>query len=113
DIPTTLATLATAANLATVDTVVDAIKVVTDRQAASIIEGTCSGTPTTTTTVSDVTITVDEQFNGRIITFRDDTTTTALQGQQTDITDSTASGDIITFTALATAPVSGDTFDIM
>lgn len=95
-----------------VDAVVDAIKVVTDRQAASIINGTASGTPTTTTMVSDITITVDDQFNGRIITFRDDTTTTALQGQQTDITGSAQATDTFTFTEIATAPVSGDIFDI-
>ena len=74
--------------------------------------GTASGTPTTTTMVSDITVTVDDQFNGRIITFDDDTTTTALRGQSTDITACTASSNTLTFTATTTAPVSGDTFTI-
>ena len=74
--------------------------------------GTASGTPTTTTMISDVAVTVDNQFNGRIITFDDDTTTAALQKQSTDITATTASTNTLTFTALTTAPVSGDTFTI-
>ncbi len=98
------------ATITTVDAVADAIKVVTDRIDKAILTGTASGTPTTTAMVSDITITADDQFNGRIITFDDDTTTTALQGQQTDITGSTASSDTFTFTALTTAAASGDTF---
>jgi hypothetical protein len=76
------------------------------------LTGTASGTPTTTTMVSDIGVTVDDQFNGRIITFDDDTTTAALREQSTDITGCTASSNTLTFTALTTAPVSGDTFVI-
>ena len=42
-----------------------------------------------------------------------DTTTTALRGQSTDITaSSAASNPLLTFTALTTAPANGDTFSI-
>lgn len=74
--------------------------------------GTASGTPTTTTMISNVGITVDDQFNGRIITFNDDTTTANLRGQSTDITACTAASNTLTFTALTTAPISSDTFVI-
>ncbi len=74
--------------------------------------GTASGTPTTTTMVSDISVTVDDQFNGRIITFDDDTSTAALRKQSTDITACTAASNTLTFTALTSAPSSGDTFTI-
>jgi hypothetical protein len=75
--------------------------------------GTASGTPTTTTMVSDVGVTVDDQFKGRTIIFDNDTTTAALQGQATNITACTASTNTLTFTDLTTAPASGDTFQIV
>jgi hypothetical protein len=56
---------------------------------------------------------VADQFMGRMITFSDDTTTTALRGQSTDITASTASATpTLTVTPLTTAAVTGDTFSI-
>lgn len=55
-----------------------------------------------------------DQFKGRILVFDNDTTTTALRGQATDITASSAAGlPLLTFTALTTAPSSGDTFSIL
>lgn len=75
--------------------------------------GTASGTPTTTTMVSNIGVTVDDQFNGRTILFASDTTTAALRKQGTDITACTAATNTLTFTALTTAPVSGDTFVIV
>lgn len=102
------AALATAANLATVDTNVDAIKAVTDQQGKAVAEGTVGTGSTTTTIVSGLT-TVADQYNGKIITFLDDTTTAALRNQSTDITDTDASGNL-TVTALTDAPVNGDTF---
>lgn len=75
--------------------------------------GAATGTPTTTTMVSNINIDVDGQFNGRIIIFDDDTTTLGLRGQATDITASTAATNTLTFTALTNAPVSGDTFIII
>ncbi len=74
--------------------------------------GVASGTPTIGTMISDITVTVDDQFKGRIITFDDDTTTAALRRQSTDITASTAATNTLIFTNLTTAPVSGDTFVI-
>jgi len=54
-----------------------------------------------------------DQFKGRIITFDADTTTTALRGQSTDITASSAAATpTFTVTALTTSPVSGDTFSM-
>lgn len=97
-----------------------AVKAVTDRMArsaATMVAGTASGTPTTTTMTAavDVVPTVANQFKSRLVIFARDTTTTALRGQVTDITASTAPGSgsvSLTFTALTTAPVAGDTFVI-
>lgn len=108
--------LATAANLATVDTVVDAIKVVTDAQANIVGSGTCdTGGSTTAIIASAITPTSieDDQFNGRIIIFDNDTTTTALRGQASDITDYAHATLTLTVTAMSQAPVSGDTFRIV
>jgi hypothetical protein len=77
------------------------------------LSGVASGTPTTTTMVSDIGVTVDNQFNGRTIIFDNDTATAALQGQATDITGCTAASNTLTFTALTTAPASGETFQIV
>lgn len=66
---------------------------------------------TGTSTVFSLTMTpavVDaDQFKGRIITFEDDTTTTGLRCQATDITANTTGG-VFTVTALTRAPASGD-----
>lgn len=83
------------------------------RAALLNLTGTASGTPTTTTMVSNIGVTVDDQYKGRTITFAADTTTAALRNQSTDITGCTASTNTLTFTALTTAPVSGDTFEIV
>jgi len=54
-----------------------------------------------------------DQFKGRILTFAKDTTTTALRGQATDITASTAaSTPVLTVSTMVASPVSGDTFTI-
>lgn len=142
-IATSTSQLATAAALAVVDTNVDTINTnvgtagagltnmpispanvtqisgsanAADRledSAETLIFGTASGTPTTTSMVSDVAITVDDQLKGRTIIFKENTTTAALQNQGTDITACTAASNTLTFTALTTAPVSGDTFVIV
>lgn len=55
-----------------------------------------------------------DQFQGRIIIFDNDTTTAALRGQATDITGNTnAATPTFDVTALTTAPVSGDTFTVV
>ncbi len=99
--------------LSALKTILDAIKVVTDNQANLKDSGTASGTPTATTMISDITISIDDQFNGRSIVFKKDTTSVNLRGQATEITDCTASSDTLIFTQLTNAPVSGDTFDIV
>jgi len=100
----------------TIDTVVDAIKVATDAQENRVGTATCdTGGSVTSVIASSITPTSieDDQFNGRVIVFHNDTTTTALRGQATDITDYTHSTTTFTVTALSEAPVSGDTFDIL
>ncbi len=76
------------------------------------IRGIVSGTPTVVQMVTDVEITSNSQFNGRIITFDDDTTTVGLRRQSTDIVDGIASTNTLTFTQLTEAPVSTDSFVI-
>lgn len=85
-----------------------------DRQEELIVAGSATtGTLSTTEMTTDLIITVADQFNGRILTFRKDTITAALQGQQTDITATTVLNGKLGFTALTTAPVNGDKFDII
>lgn len=87
------------------------------RGSRTVIRGTVGGSPTTTTmTPSAITPAgaVADQFKGRILVFDNDTSTAALRGQATDITANTsASLPAFTFTALTTAPSSGDTFSIV
>lgn len=73
--------------------------------------GAASNTTSIVTSALDPSAAVTDQFKGRIVTFKQDTTTANLAGQSTDITASTALG-VLTVTALTTAPVSGDTFTI-
>lgn len=54
---------------------------------------------------------VTDQFKGLILSFSSDTTTANLRGQKTDITASTATGEL-TVSPLTTAPASGDIFTI-
>jgi hypothetical protein len=120
------AALATAANLATVDTVVDGIKVVTDAltaaaaanlalSAGQIITGTVSNavlTPTTTAfAADDITEATADHYNGRIIIW----TSGNLAGQATDITDYSlvSSEGNFTVTAMTEAPANNDTFIIV
>jgi hypothetical protein len=56
---------------------------------------------------------VDDQFIGRVIVFDTGTTTAALRGQATVITDYTHATLTFTVTALTTAPASGDTFSVV
>lgn len=82
----------------------------------AIAYGIASGTPTTTSIPTSAMTPaggVADQFKGRVLTFTNDTTTAALRGQATDITASSNSATpTFTVTALATAPVAGDTFVI-
>lgn len=83
---------------------------------ACIGTGTIGSGSTTTSVVASAivpTSVVNDQYNGRIIIFDRATTTTALRGQATDITDYVHATLTFTVTALTTAPVSGDTFHIL
>ena len=86
----------------------------------AIAYGTVDGTGATTTAFLSSALTPDsvtnDQFNGRVLIFKADTTTTALRGQATTISDYVhTSAEIGTFTvvALTTAPQTGDTFTIL
>lgn len=91
-----------------------------EESAEALGSGTVDGTGATTTAFLTSALTpdsvVNDQFNGRVLIFKNDTTTTALRGQATTISDWThTSAEIGTFTvvALTTAPVTGDTFTIV
>jgi len=73
--------------------------------------GAASTTTSIVTSAMDPAAAVADQFKGRIATFKNDTTTTNLRGQSTDITASTDVG-VLSCTALSDAPVSGDVFTI-
>jgi hypothetical protein len=92
----------------------------TNRASASMILATVNASPSPTTTscgaAVDVVPTVADQFKGRVVIFARDTTTTALRGQATGISASTAPGSgntVLTFDALTTAPATGDLFVIV
>lgn len=81
----------------------------------AVITGTVGvGSSTTSIVISSTnpSLSVNDQVNGKIVTFTDATTTAALRGQSTDITDYVQSTATMTVTALTTAPASGDTFVI-
>lgn len=78
-----------------------------------IVGAAATGTLSTTEMTTDMTVTVTDQYNGRVLIFDSDTTTTALRGQATDITATSTTNGKLTFTALTTAPVNGDTFIIV
>ena len=101
-----------ATDIAAIDSVVDAVKVVTDDQANHSVSFTCdTGGSTTSVIFSSLGVTSieDDQFNGRVIIWDNDTTTTALRGQATDITDYTHSSLTATVSTMSEAPASGDT----
>ena len=109
-----------AAGFVAIDTVVDAIKAITDAlgsaaaanlalSAAGIIGGTTSGTPTTTATDTDLTGYADDELIGRVIVFTGGT----ADGQAATITDYASTNGVVSFAALTTAPVASDTFVIV
>lgn len=84
----------------------------------SICWGTCSGGSTTTAIVSALnnpsSLTASGQLIGRTIIFLGSTGTGGVQAQASNITASTTgSTPTITFTAMTTAPASGDKFVIL
>ena len=85
-----------------------------EASAETIVIGTAAtGTLSTTEMTTDLTISVNDQMNGRILIFKEDTTTAALRRQATNITDTAITNGKLTFTAITTAPVNGDTFVIL
>jgi len=109
-----------AAGFVAIDTVVDAIKVITDAltaaaaaqlalSAAGIIGGATSGTPTTTASNTDLTGYLNDELIGRTIIFTGGT----ANGQASDITDYVATSGVVTYTAITTAPAASDTFVIV
>lgn len=86
----------------------------------AIAYGIVDGTGATTTSFATSALTpdsaVNDQFNGRVLIFKNDTTTANLRGQATTISDWVhTSAEVGTFTvvALTTAPTTGDTFTIL
>lgn len=88
-------------------------------QPANVIPGTCTGSPTATTipTGLGTAYATNDALIGRVIIFDTDTTTAAMRGQAATITDYAVSGATGTITvasgALTSAPVSGDSFQIV
>lgn len=83
--------------------------------ARTIVEGVCdTGGTTTAIVASSLTpaSTVNDQFNGLLIKFADNTTTAALRGQGTRITDFVHATQTFTVDALTTAPATGDVFTV-
>ncbi len=75
------------------------------------------GTGSTTTSLVASSFTpasaVNDQFNGRTLIFKNDTTTAALRGQATTISDYDHASLTLTVAALTSSAVSGDTFAIL
>jgi len=76
------------------------------------VVGSSSTTTSIVTSSLSPAAAVTDQFKGRVVIFDDDTATTQLRGQASDITASTAGGTL-TVTALTNSPASGDTFRIV
>lgn len=82
--------------------------------AGTIVTGTVeAGTLSTTQATTDLTLTDADQLNGRVIIFRNDTTTAGLRYQATAITDFVAAGGLLTYTAITQSPQAGDTFVVV
>uniref|UniRef100_A0A6M3KIM5 Uncharacterized protein n=3 Tax=viral metagenome TaxID=1070528 RepID=A0A6M3KIM5_9ZZZZ len=85
-----------------------------EASAETIVTGTAAaGTLSTTEMTTDLTVTVADQFNGTQLIFKEDTTTAALRRQRTSVTGTAVAGGKLTFTAITTAPVDGDSFTLV
>lgn len=97
------ASYATAANLATVDGIVDDLK-------SGIIYGAAvTGTLSTTVATTNLTGYADDQLIGRVVIWLDGD----CAGEATDLVDYASTNGTLTFTALTTAPGNGDLFKIV
>lgn len=109
------------AGLVAIDTVVDAIKVVTDAlgsaaaaklalSAAGIIPGTAvTGTLTTTVMTTDLTGFADDKIIGREVIWTGGT----ADGQSSNITDYASASGTITYEVITTAPLNNDPFVVV
>jgi len=105
----------------TIDTAVDAVKVITDAltaaaaanlalSAAGIIGGVAeAGTLTTEIMTTDLTGYVNDELIGRTVIW----TGGAANGQASDITDYASAAGTVTYTAITTLPSAADTFVIV
>jgi hypothetical protein len=95
------------------------VKAVTDQLAQSVktlVEGTADAGSSETSIIAKTlspASAVNDQFNGRIMIFTEDTATAALRGQATEITDFVHATQAFTVTALTTAPAEDDVFVIV
>lgn len=82
-----------------------------EASAGTIVTGTVSTTSSGTTSLvaSALPSSVDDHYNGRVLIF----TSGTLSAQATNITDYVGSTKTLTFTALSSAPQSGNTFIIV
>ena len=95
---------------------VDAVKISGSPTAADnlqrgtegLVLSTCKASSTTTTIETNLTEATNSHYNGRIVTFTDN----ALAGQSSDITAYNGTTKALTVTALTEAPASGDSFVI-
>jgi hypothetical protein len=95
--------LATEAKQDIIDANIDSL------QLGIIYGAAVTGTLSTTQATSDLTGYADSQLIGRVIIW----TSGPAEGEGTDITAYTSAGGLLTFTALTTPPVNGDTFKIV
>jgi hypothetical protein len=76
--------------------------------AQTVITGSFTGTPSTTTGNTDITGYTDDQLIGRVLYI----TSGNADGEATEITDYANTNGVLTYTALSTAPAASDTFYI-
>jgi hypothetical protein len=98
-----LTALATAANIAVVDGIVD------DLKSGIIFGAAATGTLSTTQATTNLTGYANDQLIGRVVIWL----TGSCEGEGTRITDYANTGGLLTFDALTTSPSNGDTFKIV
>jgi len=79
------------------------------KSALGIVSGECESTPSTTVIQTNLTEVTDSHYVGRVVVF----TSGAAAGEATDITAYSGATGTLTVTALTTAPAATDTFVIV
>jgi hypothetical protein len=77
--------------------------------AQTVINGACTGTPTISTSNTDLTGYTNDQLIGRTVIF----TSGNAEGEATNITDYANTSGVLTYSDLAQAPAAADTFVIL